>query len=93
MKLKTFNKSTDVVQISGLREHANTFKPNDCMELVSWVDQVGVASNNEAHARMKWINIYIIPKYHPIHPEKEVPAYKSMPIQELYALFDLMPYV
>ena len=54
------------------------------------MDQVGAASCNEVNARMKLINKLRFAKYHVMHPKNEVPAYKSMPAQDLLSLFDLM---
>ena len=90
INLKTFSKSTGAVPIAALGEHANIFTPNDCMDFVSWIDEVGAASNNEVNARMKWIKKLRFAKYDVMHPNNEVPAYKSMRAQDLYALFDPM---
>ena len=42
---------------------------------------------------MKRINTFTFATYHVMHPKNEVCPYKSMPLQDVYALFDLMPRV
>ena len=54
------------------------------------MDKVGAASNKEVSVKMKWIKKLIFAKYHVMHPKNEVLAYKSMPVQALYAWFNLM---
>ena len=90
MNVTNFKKSTEVVRIARFGEHANLFPPNDCMEFVGWMDEVGSAINNEMNAKMKGIKNLRFAKYHVLHPKKEVPASKSMTVQALQAWYNLM---
>ena len=85
MNWKNFNKSNEAEQIARFREHAHIFTLLVCMEFVSWMDEVGIASNNEMNAKMQWIKKLRFAKYHVMHPKNEDPASKNMPVQALYA--------